>query len=162
MATHLLINPWTYSMYIYLMFIYFQLVLFHKSIKGFDVLYLRKWMPSQEALGAKSWVSFAHFSFSSAQEKERRKKYFFQTYIKRMYERHTKGKIRLSAPGIGISKKKFWWIFNIFILCQLLQSSSIALFNQSVGYFSFTFCRQNWQCQNWEQVCCRKSSLIEI
>ena len=93
MATHLLINPSTYSMYIYLMFIYFQLVLFHKSIKGFDVLYLRKWMPSQEALGAKSWVSFAHFSFSSAQEKERRKNLVSNVHQKNVwttYERLNK------------------------------------------------------------------------
>ena len=161
MATHLLINPSTYSMYIYLMFMYFQMVLFHKSIKGFDVLYLRKWMPSQEALGAKSWVSFAHFSFSSAQEKERRKNIFFKRTSKECMNDIRKAKYDFRHQALAFPKKNSGGS-SIFILCQLLQSSSIALFNQSVGYFSFTFCRQNWQCQNWEQVCCRKSSLIEI
>ena len=85
--------------------------------------------------------TFLLFICSGKGKKE--KIFFFQTYIKRMYERHTKGKIRLSAPGIGISKKNSGGS-SIFILCQLLQSSSIALFNQSVGYLSFTFCRQNW------------------
>ena len=162
MATHLLINPSTYSMYIYLMFIYFQLVLFHKSIKGFDVLYLRKWMPSQEALGAKSWVSFAHFSFSSAQEKERRKKYFFSNvHQKNVWTTYERQNTTFGTRHWHFQTKCSGGS-SIFIMCQLLQSSSIALFNQSVGYFSFTFCRQNWQCQNWEQACCRKSSLIEI
>ena len=47
--------------------------------------------------------TFFLFICSGKGKKERI--FFFQTYIKKMYERHTKGKIRLSAPGIGISKK---------------------------------------------------------
>ena len=66
--------------------------------------------------GGEKLSEFRTFLLFICSGKGKKEKIFFQTYIKKMYERHTKGKIRLSAPGIGISKKKFWWIFNIHIV----------------------------------------------
>ena len=57
--------------------------------------------------GGEKLSEFRTFFLFICSGKGKKEKIFFQTYIKRMYERHTKGKIRLSAPGIGISKKKF-------------------------------------------------------
>ena len=163
MATHLLINPWN-LFYVRIPDVYIF------PIGALSQKYKRIWCFISEEMDAiaggaggeklSEFRTFLLFICSGKGKKEKMFFFFSNVHQKNVWTTYERQNTTFGTRHWHFQKNSGG--SSILILCQLLQSSSIALFNQSVGYFSFTFCRQNWQCQNWEQACCRKSSLIEI